>query len=120
MPTPDLFSWQPLKRYPEVPGFKRRGTSERAAKKAAIRAGTDKANILALLARPEHATGLLPDEACKILDGNQITFRARFTDLKGLGYLEETGAQRLNDSGTEAYVCRITEQGKNAIVWVAT
>lgn len=95
---PDLF------RYPYVPGAQNQRTSHAAADDMAPKASTYRGMCLAILKKAAHT----PDEVAGILDVSVLTIRPRITELKLMGFIEDSGEVRQNASG------------KMAIVWKAT
>lgn len=99
---PDLFSWEPPPRYPDVPVAKTDGTSQEAADAIADRAPTLRDQALAIL-REEALTA---DEVAARMDCRIWSIRPRITELKLLGLVADTGERRLNISGRRAEVVR--------------
>jgi len=97
----DLLDWTP--RYPVTPGAKVSGTSQEAAEAVRPRAGIVRAKVLATL----RSTGpMTTDECADVLRESVLTIRPRFSELRALGLIEDTGDRRQNDSGRNAIVWR--------------
>lgn len=94
----DLFS------YPASPGFKRDGTSREAAISAKPRAPLLRDRVLDALTLCGPMT---PDECAAFLGLHLLSVRPRFTELKVMGKIEETGQRRANASGMKANVWRV-------------
>lgn len=90
-------------RYPDQPGYKKLGTSSRAAHAMRKR---DKALRLQCLELLQQHGELTPDEAAEILGKTPFSIRPRFSQLAAKGLIERTGAERMNDSGGWADVWR--------------
>ena len=90
-------------RYPESPGFKRRGTSERAAREMANKAPTLRDRCLEVLRN----YAMTADEIALALGCSVLAIRPRITELYQMGSIEESDTLRMNDSGRMAMVWRI-------------
>lgn len=109
--TSDLFNWKPpapKPEYPDVPGFKKAGTSEAAAEAIKPRAPTLRNRALAELERIQPA-GLTPDQVARRMGCSVLSIRPRMTELFKLGLIEPTGERRPNASGIEADVWRVAD-----------
>lgn len=96
---PDLFSL----RYPDVPGFKRRGTSSDAAKSIHSEAPKLREDCLdAIRSKPRTA-----DEVADALGKSVLAVRPRLSELVALRKIIETGERRPNTSGKMASVWRV-------------
>lgn len=91
--------------YPHIAGSRREGTSANAAE--SIDAGTLRKAVLAELEKDGPMT---PDECAGKLRLSVLSIRPRFTELKRLGSVIETGNRRLNRSGRYAEVCAMAGQ----------
>lgn len=108
---PDLF--EPGVRYPDSPGFKRSGPSEEAARKIAPRAGSLRAKVLNYYTT-NYPRNFTADEIARILNISEFSARPRLTELKRLGWLEETPQRRANESGCMATAMRASRQAMEA------
>lgn len=90
-------------RYPHVPGFKRPGTSERAAQQMQATAPTLRDKVLAVL-RQRPCTA---DEAAAAIGKSVLAVRPRLSELNALGKIVEKSERRQNASGKLAAVWRI-------------
>tara|TARA_R110002167_G_scaffold138708_2_gene326011 strand:- start:594 stop:896 length:303 start_codon:yes stop_codon:yes gene_type:complete len=91
--------------YPHKPGFKKRGTSEAAAKDMVIRAGTLKSGILILL---EQHPDLTPDEIATKMGKTVLAIRPRCSELLKTNHITEAGIQRINTSGKNAEALKLS------------
>lgn len=90
------------KRYPEVPGARRRDTSIAAAKSVEPTVTDRRAAVLAVItAKPSTA-----DEVARALGWTVLSARPRATELAKLGKIEDSGQRRKTDSGSNAIVWR--------------
>lgn len=90
--------------YPQHPGYKVTGTSQDAADAMAEHAPTLRERCLELIARRGELT---TDEAAEALGVSVLAVRPRFSELRTMGKIEQTGARRTNESGMTANVWRI-------------
>ena len=90
--------------YPHHPGAKVGGTSQDAADAIAEPAPTLRAQVLALFHRESQFT---TDEAAAKLGLTVLAVRPRFSELRKLGLIEDSGKRRQNDSGRPANVWRL-------------
>lgn len=104
---PDLLKWR-RKKYPRIPGFKRAGTSEAAAKAIAPRAPSLREQVLALLQKE----ALTIDQCAKRLNKPIWSIRPRGTELLALGKIYDTGDTKENDSGHMATVWAAVVPGR--------
>lgn len=98
--TADLFE----ARYPMSPGFK--GTLD-TTREAATQAGTYAKRLQALclsVLRRAGANGLTADECAIALGKSVLSIRPRFSELKILGLVIDSGRRRSNASGRRAAV----------------
>lgn len=86
--------------YPDVPGFKRHGTSEDAAFGMRDRAPTLKTQVLVLLTNAPRTA----DECAEELGKTVLAIRPRLSELNKLGLIYDTGYTRENISGVQATV----------------
>lgn len=98
---PDLFSRYAS--YPSVAGFKATETSAEAAR--TIDASTCRALVLAALRK----FGAMTADECALryLGYSILTVRPRFSELKALGQIEDSGQRRKNASGHKAIVWKV-------------
>lgn len=94
----DLFS------YPQTAGYKVDGTSKDAAE--SINAAGLRAKVLRWLEKRGNATA---DECAACLNLTPFSVRPRFTELKRLGKIAETGLRRPNASGRSATVWTVRQ-----------
>lgn len=87
--------------YPAVPGFKDTDTSKAAAEEMKPTAATLRAACYSLL---YPALQLTADEAADLLGISILSIRPRFSELKRLGKIEDSGERRANLSGHRAIV----------------
>lgn len=88
--------------YPKNPGWKKRGTSKRAAEAVKPRAPTLRDQVLGLL----RDASLTADEAAAALNKSVLSVRPRLSELLALGKIHDTGRTRANESGVQATVWR--------------
>jgi predicted ArsR family transcriptional regulator len=86
--------------YPNSPGYKRTGTSKRAAEAMKPRAPSIRARALELL----KMTSLTADEIAEALNVTVLACRPRVTELFRMGKIRDTGRTRRNSSGVRATV----------------
>jgi hypothetical protein len=94
-----------LFQYPNRPGFKRRGTSQRAAQAIAPRAFNLRVQALAEIAKAG-PHGLTADEVADRLGKSILSIRPRISELLVLELIERNNERRKNASGhlADAYV----------------
>jgi len=90
--------------YPEHPGAKVSGTSQDAADNMAEIAPTLRDQVLWLVFL---SGGITTDEAADRLNVSVLSVRPRFSELRMMGKIEQTGERRTNTSGMTANVWRI-------------
>lgn len=56
----------------------------------------------------QHPKGLTVDETCRVVERPRYSLQPRFTELKKLGLIRDTGERRFNHSGARAIVWRAT------------
>ena len=88
--------------YPNVPGYKREGTSSDAAEAVTPRAPTLRSKVLQVL----NTTDLTADECADKIGESVLSIRPRLSELRRAGFIEETGERRSNVSGLKAAVWR--------------
>lgn len=93
---------QPRKRYPSVAGSKVSGPSQEAAR--SVDAATLRTMVLGSL---RLCGPLTADECAGWLDIDRLSVRPRFSELKRLGKIEDSGQRRKNQSGKSATVWRL-------------
>ncbi len=101
---PNLFHPVSHQSYPESAGWKRTDTSRAAAE--SLDAATVRGEVLRWLRQHGAHTA---DETAAALEQSVLTVRPRFSELRALGRIVDTGARRVN-----------TSSGKSAIVWAAS
>lgn len=89
-------------RFPHSPGFKRGGTSERAAQQMQPQARTLRDSVLAALRRRPSTA----DEVALAIGKTVLATRPRLSELSALGLIVETSERRRNASGKLAAVWR--------------
>jgi predicted transcriptional regulator len=92
------------KPYPETPGWKEPTTSRDAAIAMAPKVSDLHRQVLGLLAGRD----MTPDEIAGYLRRSVLAVRPRLTELAHMGLIERTGERRLNQSGLQAHVYRLT------------
>ena len=98
---PDLFGWTG---YPDSPGFKEHGgTSELAAARMSLTAGTLRAKAYAIIAASD---GMTADEVARTMNESVLAIRPRITELGKAGWIYKTDMRRCNVSGMPAVVWR--------------
>lgn len=55
-----------------------------------------------------HPKGLTVDETCAVADYPRYSLQPRFTELRKMGMIRDTGERRFNESGARAIVWRAT------------
>ena len=104
MTQPDLFD---PTRYPSVPGSARGvDTSIAAAESVQPRAAYLREKCRAYVKR-WGMTGCTADECALNLHESVLSIRPRFTEMRRLNWIEDTGERRKNDSGRNAIVWRV-------------
>ncbi len=87
--------------YPSAPGYKVAGPSREAALNTNYRTLRD--NVIYVLKRGP----ITADECSDVLGETVLAIRPRFSELRRLGIIEDTGLRRPNASGHRATVWRI-------------
>lgn len=96
----DLLDWQP--RYPAVPAATKDDTSREAAEAMRPRSHILRNKVLACLRqRP-----LTVHECARLLAETVPAVQPRFSELRAMSLIIDTGDRRLNDSGRKAIVWR--------------
>src|SRR6202048_4411620 len=99
--------------YPDAPGFKVSGPSEKAAEAVGSTANKMRAAVLAQFAA--YPGGATADEVARDLNLSVLSVRPRVSELKRTGKIKQTGARRKNDSGMTATVWQIAPQAAASI-----
>lgn len=94
------------KPYPDTPGYKAPGTSKDAARATTGRAETLRQRVLEAIEKAGNR-GLTPDEAAAALGETVLAVRPRFSELKALDKIYQTGARRANASGLKANAWKV-------------
>lgn len=95
----DLF--EHAERYPNAPGYRHTDTSKAAARSVAPSTILLRDKVLACLREHFFMTA---DECAVHLNIDKLSIRPRFTELRELGEISDTGDRRANDSGRKAIV----------------
>lgn len=89
--------------YPNAPGFKQAGTSKAAAESMKPSAATLRAEVYEFMRGL--SDGLTADECAEYMGGASVlSIRPRFSELRAMGLIVDTGWRRLNKSGRRAVV----------------
>jgi predicted ArsR family transcriptional regulator len=105
----DLFGDDRADRYPNVPGFKRSGTSEQAA--AEFESEASRLQRLAFgCLKDEPSTS---DEVAAKLGRSVLAIRPRVSELVAKGLVVETSTRRQNASGKWAAVWRVVDHARS-------
>ena len=88
--------------YPDVPGYKKRGTSSKAADEMRGPSPTLRQYAFNMLQTGEYTA----DEIAASMGCSPFAMRPRVSELHAEGVIEETGKRRMNTSGKEADVMR--------------
>lgn len=91
-----------MKTYPEVPGSKTSGPSREAARAVATKVVRLRAEVLRLLS----VENLTADEAAERMKEHILAVRPRFSELRALNQIEETGERRPSSLGSSSAVWR--------------
>lgn len=97
--THDLFS------YPHVPGSKTGGTSRESAEAMKPTAATLRGECLNYVKRWA-SVGSTADECAEYLNQTVLSIRPRFSELRALNLIVDSGVRRANVSGHRAIVWR--------------
>lgn len=99
----DLFEYHQSQPYPDSPGFKAKGTSEKAAEETKPIVEPIRTQIMARLQlRPMTA-----DECATRIGKSILAVRPRFSELARKGRIVATDEVRRNSSGKDATVWRV-------------
>ena len=98
----ELFDFKNGETYPDVPGFKRHGTSQEAAAEVAEEASKLQMACFACL----KIAPLTADEVATQLGRSVLAIRPRISELVAKGWVVETPQRRINASGKWAAVWR--------------
>lgn len=101
--------------YPDYPGFKAEGTSQEAARKIAVTAGTVRQKVLSFFVAC-YPRAVTADEVASELGLTVLTTRPRVSELHAAGLIEQVPERRPNESGMTAACWRAT---RDAIVRAA-
>jgi transposase len=91
--------------YPDAPGFKVAGPSEKAATRVAGTAAVTRATVLQAF-RSHYPQGMTADEVATELNLSVLSVRPRVSELHRNALLADTGQRRKNASGMTATVWR--------------
>lgn len=97
---------EPRAKYPHAPGHQLTDTSHAAAKKMTGVAGKLAKRVLSELKLNGPMTA---DQMAEHLKESPFSIRPRFTQLKELGLIEDTGVRAKNAQGNAMAVCRAKE-----------
>ena len=95
-----------MSRYPHEPGHQGTDTSIEAAISMSDDACTLRGVVVEYLRRCG-VRGSTADECATALNETVLAIRPRFTELRHLGYIRDSGDRRLNISGRRAIVWRM-------------
>lgn len=103
--------------YPATPGYTNATTSKAAAERIAPRAGTIRADCLdafrhdaSVAASLDRRAGLTADECAALVKKSVLTVRPRVAELVEMGWLQDSGQVRKNESGVAAIVWELTPE----------
>lgn len=88
--------------YPDTPGAYPVDTSIAAAD--AIAPSVSRLRAVVLRTLHQHPAGMTVDETCAAAGYKRYTLQPRFSELKILGLIHDTGKRRANESGRGAIV----------------
>jgi predicted ArsR family transcriptional regulator len=88
--------------YPEGAGFKVEGTSREAAE--TVDAATVRTQVVQWLQRYGQMSA---DKCAWLMDMSVLSIRPRFSELKALGVIEDSGSRAKNASGKSAVIWRL-------------
>ena len=92
--------------YPHSAGYKNFDTSKKAASEINTKVGYLQTVVLDALA---DFGDLTADQCAKLVNQSVLTIRPRFSELKTLGKIRDTGQRRKNDSGKTAVVWSVKD-----------
>ena len=101
MIQPDLLSWKP--RYPSAPAASKDDTSIAAADAMRSRAGNLRAKVLEHLKQKP----MTVHECARAMNETVPSTQPRFSELRAMGLIEDSGERRQNDSCRKAIVWKI-------------
>jgi len=93
--------------YPHTPGYKDNDTSKDAAKDIELIAPTVRAKVMLSLFMCGSQTA---DEVADHLDLSILTVRPRFSELRLVGEIKDSGVRRSNKSGKMAKVWKLANE----------
>lgn len=97
---------EPVRSYPDSPGYKASGTSQEAAEAVADEATTIRDKALCVI-RAHSPDGITPDEVATILRRSVLSVRPRCSELKKMGLVVPAGERSTNESGLDADKLRV-------------
>ena len=97
------------KKYPLTPGYKEQSTSKEAAGKINTRAAKLRTKILQILERKETYGGTC-EEIAEIISEDITSIRPRFTELKHMNYIIDSGDRRINKFKNNTKVWRYNDR----------
>ena len=98
---PDLLSWQAP--YPRTPAHSKDDTSIAAAEAMRLRAGNLRAKVLEHLKQKP----MTVHECARAMNETVPSTQPRFSELRAMGLIEDSGERRQNDSGRAAIVWKV-------------
>jgi hypothetical protein len=90
------------------PGYKEHSTSKEAATKVALRSRKLRERTLDAIRR-KHSYGATPEEVCEILNESILSIRPRFTELKIMNFIYDSGLRRKNSFNSNTKVWRYND-----------
>ena len=97
------------KKYPLTAGYKENSTSKEAAEKIDSRSTNLRTECLKIVKRKGNY-GATPEEVAEILSESILSIRPRFTELKLLQYIIDSGDRRINSFGSTTKVWRYNDE----------
>lgn len=100
-----------------IPSRRLDPATSHAAEPVTIKAGTQRARLLAAFATDAATDGLTDEEAADLADGvpYRSEFAKRCSELRDGGHIAPTGATRTGVAGHQRIVSRITDAGRTAL-----
>lgn len=95
-------------KYPMSPGYKEHSTSKEAATKVASRSRKLRERTLDAIKR-KHSYGATPEEVSEILNESILSIRPRFTELKIMNFIYDSGLRRKNSFNSNTKVWRYND-----------
>lgn len=95
-------------KYPMSPGYKEHSTSKEAATKVASRSRKLREKTLDAIKR-KHSYGATPEEVSEILNESILSIRPRFTELKIMNFIYDSGLRRKNSFNSNTKVWRYND-----------